>query len=117
MLKELNKRWLKALRQQAAWHRWHRKLPHNRVHRPRVRNDQGWTIGYGEPVPIPEPKLPAAFCRRVELPSGMLLVQADDHGVEAAYRNARRPRPTPEEVAPMAISEEKIRQLYQQCGA
>src|SRR5687768_4663929 len=98
MLKELNRLWLAAQRQAAAWRRWNRKLPHNRVCRPRIRDDAGRVVGYGQPVPVPEPILDSPFCRKVELPSGRIDATLTDHRIEAAYRLARRPRPTMEEL-------------------
>lgn len=114
MLKELDKLWLRARRQRAAWHRWYRKLPHNRVRRPRIRDAHGRTVGYGPPVPLPEPELSAAFCRKTELPSGRLEVILLDNWIEAAYRLARYPKPTRELVQPLPVADEEIRQRYEQ---
>src|SRR5262249_4985090 len=116
MLKELNKRWLKAQHQAAAWQRWYRKLPHNRVRRPRLRDEQGRRIGHGPPEPLPEPELPACFCRKVELPSGRCEVFWSGGNVADAYRLARYPRRTPEELIPLPITEEEIRRRYEQHG-
>ena len=114
MLKELNRLWFAARRAAAAWRRWHRKLPHNRVRRRRLRDEQGRTIGYGPPEPVPEPVLSPAFCRMVELPSGRQKVMLSDDGIESAYRLARRPKLAPEDVVPLPITEEKIRRLFEQ---
>jgi hypothetical protein len=111
MLKELSKAWQKALRQRGAWQRWYRKLPHNRVRRVRIRNEKGETIGYGNPMPIPEPAVSPTFCRKVMLPSGKEAIELDSRGTEAAYRLARYPKSSAEEVMPLAISEEEIREL------
>src|SRR5205085_2344982 len=74
-------------RQAAAWRRWAAKLPHNRVRREKVRDPHGtrraggsagvngWVIGYGPPVPVPEPPLPAVACRKVTRPSGRVEVE------------------------------------------
>jgi hypothetical protein len=113
MLKELNKLWLKARRRATAWKRWHRKLPHNRVRRARLRDEQGRPIGHGPPEPLPEPALPASFCRKVQLPSGRWEVFLSGGAVEIAYRLARRPRPTAEAVQPLPILEEEVRRLYE----
>src|SRR5436309_5226240 len=112
MLKELNRLWFAARRQAAAWQRWHRKRPHNRVRRRRLRDGQGRPVGSGPPEPVPEPALPPAFGRLVELPSGRREVELSDGGIEAAYRLARRPRPTPEGVPPLPIPEDVIRAMY-----
>jgi hypothetical protein len=115
VLKELHRRWQRALRQRAAWERWNRKLPHNRVRRPRIRDADGRTVGYGEAVPVPEPVLPLAFCEKVVLPSGRVEAMMPDRNIEAAYRQARHPRATPKEVTPLMIREEEIRALYERC--
>jgi hypothetical protein len=112
MLKELNARWFRARRQAAAWQRWNRKLPHNRVRRSRIRDDRGRIIGYGPSIPLPEPPLPADFCRKMQLPSGRWDLVLFDDGIEAAYRLARFPKPSPQDVSLLSISEEQIRQRY-----
>ena len=116
MLKELNKLWAKTRRQTAAWQRWYRKLPHNRVRRQRLRDERGRPIGYGPPEPLPEPALPACFCRKVQLPSGRFEVFLSGGAVEIAYRLARRPKPTAEEVEPLPISQEEVHRLYTEYG-
>src|SRR5438105_4056547 len=109
MLKALNQRVLQARRHKGAWERWARKAPHNRVIR---RKD-----GLGVPEPLPEPLLDPLFCRKVALPSGKQVVELLDHGLEEAYRQARHPKPSDEEVRPLSITDEKIASLYRQaCG-
>lgn len=112
MLKELNKLWFQARRQAAAWRRWHRKLPHNRIRRSRIRDGQGRVIGYGPPTSLAEPQLHPGFCRKVTLPSGKVEVIAKHHEIEAAYRLARYPRPRPEDVVPLPITEAEIVRMY-----
>jgi hypothetical protein len=112
-LKELNRLWQRARHDAEVWRRWYRMLPHNRVRRPRLRDAAGRRIGYGPPVPVPEPALPTCFCRKVELPSGRFEVVLADEGVEAAYRLARYPKPTAEEVVPLPLAEEKIRAMHE----
>jgi hypothetical protein len=114
MLKELNKLWFKSRCQAAAWRRWSRKRPHNRVRRPRLRDEHGRRIGFGPPEPIPEPTLHPCFCQKVKLPSGRFEVVLTNGSVEIAYRLARHPKPTPDEVEPLPITEETIRRLYDQ---
>ncbi|MCI0639055.1 MAG: hypothetical protein L0Y72_20620 [Gemmataceae bacterium] len=111
-LKELNKLWEKAKRQRAAWQRWIRKLPHNRVSRPRLCDERGRTIGYGSPIPLPEPVLHPAFCRKVQLPSGRWDVELRDVGIESAYRLARHPKATPDAVVPLPVALEEVHRLY-----
>src|SRR5262245_7884384 len=62
LLRELNLRCERALRQFAAWQRWQRKLPHNRLIRRVVRDDRGKKVGREVVGPMPEPPLPAVFC-------------------------------------------------------
>jgi hypothetical protein len=94
----------------AAWRRWHARLPHNRVKRERIRNPQGQVVGYTQPVPIPEPPLPAVACRLVTRPSGRVEVELagpsgkDLRRLQEAYRLARGPKPTAEEVMPLPVT-------------
>ena len=113
MLKELNRLWVRARHEAAAWRRWHRKLPHNRVRRERVRDAAGRVVGHGPPRPVPEPRLTSPFGRPVELPSGAADVVLDDRGVAAAYRLARRPCPTAAEVRPLPVSGEEVRRMFE----
>jgi hypothetical protein len=99
-------------RRVAAWRRWNAKAPHNRVTRERVRDAAGRVVGYGPPVPVPEPPLPALACRKVTRPSGKVEIEfAGPSGKELrrlqeAYRQARRPCPTAEVVAlPVTMAE------------
>src|SRR5262249_51541295 len=64
-LKLLNQVYLQAIRLAHTWARWKRKDPHNRTIRRRIRNDQGETVGYEPPVPLPEPRLCPVFSRKV----------------------------------------------------
>lgn len=113
MLKELNRLWMESRRRAAAWRRWSRKLPHNRVRRPRIRDAAGRPIGYGSPEPLPEPIVPTAFCRKIELPSGRVELVLDGGRVESAYRIARHPSSTAEDVKPLLMTEEMICELFQ----
>jgi hypothetical protein len=115
MLKELNKLWQKACRQAAAWRRWNRKLPHNRVRRPVLRDAHNRKVGYGPPTALSEPELDARFCQRRNLPSGRVDVILSNRNLEAAYRLARYPKPTGDQVTPLPIDEKEIRDLYQRC--
>jgi hypothetical protein len=114
MLKELNRLWVRAQREAAAWRRWDRKRPHNRVRRERLRDAAGRVVGYGPPTPVPEPPLTSPFGRLVELPSGRVDVYLDDRGFEAAYRQARRPCPTAEEVKTLPVGGEETRRLFEE---
>jgi hypothetical protein len=114
MLKELNKLWTTALRQAAAWRRWNRKLPHNRVSRQRIRDEAGRVIGYSPASPVPEPMLTSPFCRKVQLPSGRMDVFVTDRGIEAAYRLARCPRNSAGEVGSLPVTEEAVRRMFEE---
>src|SRR5579862_210432 len=65
-LKLLNLVYERAVCLAHAWDRWHRKEPHNRICRRRLRDEQGRTIGYAEPVPLAEPPLCPVFSRKVQ---------------------------------------------------
>jgi hypothetical protein len=97
-------------RQVSTWQRWARKLPHNRVLRVPTRDGLGRVIGYGAPVPVPEPPLPSENCRLVTRPSGLLEVELagpsgkDVLRLQKAYRLARHPKPTLEEVEIMPVT-------------
>lgn len=101
MLKAINKVVLLHLRQQAAWERWDRKMPHNRIYRSKLRNNSGQVVGFGLPVPRPEPEVTLSF-----LPPKARLVPE-------VYRWARRPAPTPEAVERMKLTVEDIRHLHE----
>lgn len=99
----------------AAWRRWSAKLPHNRVRREPLRDASGRKVGYGPPVAVPEPPLPATGCRRVTRLSGRVEVELAGpteggfRRLQEAYRLARRPRPTAAEVEPLPVSVAEVR--------
>ena len=98
----------------AAWRRWHAKLPHNRVKRERIRNPQGQVVGYTQPVPIPEPPLPAVACRLVARPSGRVEVELagpsgkDLRRLQEGYRLARRRKTSGEEFEPLQVKMSEV---------
>ena len=111
-LRRLNVAYQRALRQAAAWNRWNRKEPQNRVVRPRIRNDKWQVIGYGRAEPVGEPKLCPVFCfmgDRVDYcrggPDGFTAVKTQvakndgglGHRIWKTARYARTPMPTPEQ--------------------
>jgi hypothetical protein len=106
----------------AAWRRWHAKMPHNRVRRGRIRDACGRVVGYTQPVPVPEPPLPAAACRLVTRPSGRVEVELagpsgkDLRRLQEAYRLARRPKPTAEEVAALPVTIAEVAVWLKECG-
>jgi hypothetical protein len=127
LLKRLHAAYWRALRQYSTWRRWRRKMPHNRVLRRRIRDEQGRNVGVTVVGPWPEPPLPPLFCvrRRVltywgedgrPLKEGRLTEEVvfDDLGIPAAYRTARRPAATEADVTPLGLSSDQIRQLVDQ---
>lgn len=120
LLKELNRLYEKAKRAYAAWRRWARKLPHNRVMRRWLRNPEGQRIGRQALGPQPEPRLPRLFCTRtqvVQSTTGNRLgvrVAFDGLGVPAAYRTARTPVACAEAVRPLPWTAEEMRWLLEQ---
>jgi hypothetical protein len=115
MLKVINKRWQAALRSAAAWRRWARKLPHNRVSRPVLRNEHGQRIGYGPAALIPEPPINSCFCQKVELPSGRVELVFTEKRIEAAYRLARYPKATESAVVMLPLTDAEVLKLYREC--
>jgi hypothetical protein len=120
-LKKLHARYWRALRGYAAWRRWQRKRPQNRVIREWLRDAQGRRIGHRIVGPRPEPPLDPLFCVRAQVFShfaedarlvreGTVVerVSFHDHGIPAAYRLARKPAATPEEVPAMPLSDETL---------
>ncbi|SRR5579885_148796 len=128
LLKRLHGAYWRALRQYATWKRWRRKMPHNRVLRRRIRDEQGRKIGSVVVGPWPEPPLPPLFCVRHSvlthwgedgqpLPEGRLTEEFvfDDLGIAAAYRAARRPTATEAEVMPLSLTADEVRRLAALC--
>jgi len=124
LLKQLHAAYWRALRQYATWKRWHRKMPHNRVLRRRIRDERGRKIGMESIGPWPEPLLPSLFCTRRQvlthwsedgkpLKEGRLMEEVvfDDLGIPEAYRTARRPAATDQEVMALRLSPKEIRRL------
>jgi hypothetical protein len=129
-LKLLNLVYRKAVRLAHAWQRWERKDPHNRVSRRRLRDNQGQAVGYGAPVPLPEPRLCPVFSqkayeRRYVDKKGRFykdgfvqeVVQTDDLGISADYAAARKPQADPGDVRPLRHTPDEIDALYRQALA
>lgn len=124
-LKALNRMYWEALHQQAAWHRWERKEPHNRVIRPRIRNSKGEVVAYGATIPRPEPKLNSFLekvtyqtrqdrqgqWQRTAISREKVVFKEGWGKVLSDYSNARYAKPTPEEVKPLELSIEQIDKL------
>jgi hypothetical protein len=116
-LKALNFLYLEALRRAAAWQRWHRKEPHNRVSR---RKD-------GSRTPLPEPPLSPLFSKKVQMITNFWKgkfvkeghvyerVETTDHGVREAY-DSTRPVASAAEVRPLPLSVDVINELFERAG-
>jgi hypothetical protein len=129
LLKALNRLCEQAQRQYAAWQRWRRKAPHNRVLRRAVVDDGGNKVGTEVVGPSSEPVLPPLFCFRRQvwtnwsedgrpLKAARLVdsVEFDDHGIEETYHRARRPVATEQQVERLPLSAEEVRRLAEQAG-
>ena len=130
LLKELHGLYTRALRQHAAWLRWQRKEPQNRVVRQWFRDDRGNRTGARVLGPRPEPTLCPLFCTRQQVVRHLTRdghvvregtvaerVVLDDHGIPEAYQAARMPAASPEEVRPLPLTPEEIRRLAAQAAA
>jgi hypothetical protein len=128
-LRFLNGVYQKALSLAAAWERWDRKLPKNRVERRKIRDDERRVVAYGESVPLAEPEICPVFfdkvVRNVNLDrngkffkGGIPKTFVEDNGlgekILAASRQARTPVASPEDVRPLRISVKEIDELYEQ---
>ena len=124
-LKTLHKLYWQAVYQKAAWERWERKEPQNRVMRPRIRNAEGQVVGYKPAMPRPEPKLNGFLKKQTYKTrynrSGLYLGKeverervvwafVPEYGWQD-YKNARMPVETPEQVIPLKLTIEKIDEL------
>jgi hypothetical protein len=85
-IKLLHKHYWLAKRAIAAWDRWNRKLPHNRV----IRKQNGVILP--KPIPMVEPLVPSIYRQIVKKP------------IVPLYQQARHPQPTTETVHPLSIS-------------
>jgi hypothetical protein len=124
-LRFLNQVCLQAIRLAHAWQRWHRKDPHNRVLRRRVRNAKGQTVGYEAPTPLPEPKICPLFSQKVFekrhvdkrgnfFTEGFMeeKVITDDLGIPADYAAARKPVADPAAVPPLHLTAGELEELH-----
>jgi hypothetical protein len=127
VLKRLNARCEEAARRYAAWRRWQRKKPHNRVIRRKIRDAEGHSVGTEVLGPRPEPPLDPLFCLRSRVLSfrgenGERLKQGrwmeelrfSDLGIRVAYRTARQPATAPELVQALRFTPDEIHRLAAQ---
>lgn len=121
-LKSLQKLYQDALRRKAAWERWERKLPENRISRKKIRNSAGQVVGFMAPQPLPEPEL-NNLLEKVEYTthqdrSGQystkphkrerVVLRKFAELILADYRNARFPVSAENQVRPLKLSEDQI---------
>jgi hypothetical protein len=129
-LKVINMAFTKAISQKAAWERWDRKRPQNRVIRFKIKDAQGRVIGYENPIPMPEPEVCPIFCNKI-----VKKVQWDKQnnyhkdGIEETfmelstlpiyedYRRARYPVQAEEAVEFLSLSSQLIDELYRKVTA
>ncbi len=129
LLKELAGLFERAQHQHAAWQRWARKRPHNRVVRRKVIDAKGNKVGEEVVAPRLEPPLPSLFCTRRQvvtywsedgrpIEKGRLVedVVLAGHGVPEAYRAARRPALSEEEVKALPLTPEEVRGLLERAS-
>ncbi|HZU39322.1 MAG TPA: hypothetical protein VFA18_25575 [Gemmataceae bacterium] len=126
-LKLLNQVYLRAVRLAHAWARWKRKDPHNRVSRRRIRNNKGQTVGYGPPMPLPEPKVCPVFSQKVFekryvdkkgtvtregfMEETVIMING---WISVGYASARRPVAEPDKVQPLHHTAAEMEALYQE---
>jgi hypothetical protein len=118
LLKRLNVLYVCARRLYAAWQRWARKKPHNRVVRHTLRDGQGRKVGSRVVGVQPEPRLCPVFCREVQIHRRHCDAQLDvgvafhaGCGIPEAYRAARTPVATADMVGPLPCSLEDVHAL------
>ncbi len=99
-LKRLNKIFWKARTNAARWNRWARKLPHNRVQKKWIRNEQGQKIGCEVVGPLSEPVVCSLFSKKHR----WFDQYVTDDAVEIEYRNSHRPVATAGEVIEAGFS-------------
>jgi hypothetical protein len=126
-LKFLYQVYLQAVRMAHAWGRWQRKDRHNRVIRRRIRNEKGQTIGYGPPLPLPEPRICPVFSQKIFEKRHVdkkgkfsregftdEKVVTGDFWIPADYASARRPVADRVGVQPLHHSVAELEKLYEQ---
>lgn len=97
-LKLIHKFYYQTLHDAAAWERWNRKKPQNRVIRHWIKDCKGQKYSSKIIGPAPEPQ-----------------VFWDLHGAESwirDFQNARIPKANPENVRPLEHSIDEINQMY-----
>jgi hypothetical protein len=129
-LRFLNYVYSLAVQKAAAWKRWNRKAPQNRVAQPRIRDAAGRVVGYAAPIPLKEPAICPVFSRLVTkvvqwhptkgYDRGGIewtLPETDTHRVGEAAQLARTPVALPAHVKPLPLSEARIDELVAEAKA
>lgn len=124
-LKALNMDFDKALHQKAAWERWDRKEPQNRVMRARLKDSTGKVVGYAAPIPLPEPELSSIFLKKVVKKvqwskkggyhkDGIeeTFVELDKLPIFEDYWKSRYPVAGEEGVSPLSLKLDEIEELH-----
>jgi hypothetical protein len=107
-LKCLHRWYWQTVREFAAWKRWERKLPTNRVIRRWIRDASGRRVGCEGVGPRPEPTYCPAFVRHGK---------ANDNGFVGDYQNARMPRAVAERVMPLSHSFDEIDAMFRRVAS
>jgi hypothetical protein len=94
-----------SIKMQAAWNRWRRKEPQNRVIRKWTRNADSQRTGYEIIGPRPEPERCPVFSDKWSL----------TYSIERDYENAKVPRRNKEDVQALRLSKDDINELYEEC--
>lgn len=115
-LKKLSAAYWEAVGRAASWKRWHRKAPHNRVARRKIRDELGRKVGSEVIGPMPEPNISGPFLNDrtvIRYGESFRTVTADDMGVLAALCRARYPSGSPSDVRALAVSNMEIDELIE----
>ena len=110
-LKAIHKWYWQTLKDSAAWERWNRKLPKNRVIRKYTRDAAGNKVSSEIVGPQPEPRVCPTLEREAMLYHS---VPWDSKWVQD-YQRARMPKATKDEVIPLIHSVDEINQMYLRC--
>ena len=118
LIRKVYKAYWSAVYKHSSWRRWVRKEPQNQVRREIIRNSEGQKIGVNVLGPRAEPETCKVFCKTKKVkkklgdgPYNYIMVdRLDDLGILEA-RRCTHPVATPEEVKPLGITEQQIRNL------
>jgi hypothetical protein len=109
-LKALKKRYWQTVYAVARWRRWDRKTVHQ--HGPEPKYCPTFVDESGHYKTVTHKVDGMEFRGSVYVPKTLV-----DHGILEAFEQARMPQENPEDVKPLAISDEKIDLLYERVEA